>query len=53
MATVTYVGLTPLFLRLYRANFQVPNVVTGDHPLVITIDGRRSKAPAPVITVGD
>jgi hypothetical protein len=36
---------------LYQANFLIPNVIAGDRPLVITVNGVKS-APA-TITIGD
>jgi uncharacterized protein (TIGR03437 family) len=44
-AMVVYVGLTPGSIGLYQANFVVPNVAAGDHPLVITISGQASNNP--------
>jgi uncharacterized protein (TIGR03437 family) len=44
-ATVNYVGLTPGSIGLYQANFVVPKVGAGDHPLVITIAGQNSNNP--------
>ena len=44
-ATVDYIGLTPLGIGLYQANFVVPKVAAGDHPLVITISGLASNNP--------
>jgi uncharacterized protein (TIGR03437 family) len=44
-ATVNYVGLTPGSIGLYQANFVVPKVAAGDHPLVITIAGENSNNP--------
>jgi uncharacterized protein (TIGR03437 family) len=44
-ATVSYMGLTPGSIGLYQANFIVPKVSTGDHPLVITISGQASNNP--------
>jgi uncharacterized protein (TIGR03437 family) len=43
--TQYYLGLTPGFVGLYQANFQVPNVASGDYPLVITVNGASSNAP--------
>jgi uncharacterized protein (TIGR03437 family) len=42
---VVYVGLTPGSIGLYQANFVVPNVAAGDHPLVITISAQASNNP--------
>jgi uncharacterized protein (TIGR03437 family) len=42
---VVYVGLTPGSIGLYQANFVVPSVAAGDHPLVITISGQASNNP--------
>jgi uncharacterized protein (TIGR03437 family) len=44
-ATLVYVGLTPGSIGLYQANFVVPKVAAGDHPLVITISGQASNNP--------
>jgi uncharacterized protein (TIGR03437 family) len=35
-ATVQFLGITPLFAGLAQANIQVPNLPSGDYPLVIT-----------------
>ncbi|MGO9255385.1 MAG: hypothetical protein ACLQU1_03655 [Bryobacteraceae bacterium] len=44
-ATVDYIGLTQGSIGLYQANFVVPKVAAGDHPLVITISGQASNNP--------
>ena len=44
-ATINYMGLTPGSIGLYQANFIVPKVAAGDHPLVITISGQSSNNP--------
>ena len=44
-AAVEYIGLTPGGIGLYQANFSVPKVSAGDHPLVITISGQASNNP--------
>jgi uncharacterized protein (TIGR03437 family) len=44
-AIVNYMGLTPFGIGLYQANFVVPRVAAGDHPLVITISGQNSNNP--------
>jgi len=44
-AIINYMGLTPLGIGLYQANFVVPKVAAGDHPLVITISGQNSNNP--------
>jgi uncharacterized protein (TIGR03437 family) len=49
-ATVNYIGLTPLSIGLYQANFKIPQVVAGDHPLVITISGQASNRPLITVT---
>ncbi len=51
VAKVNYVGLSGGSVGLYQANFVIPNVIAGDHPLVITVNGVKS-APA-TITIGD
>jgi uncharacterized protein (TIGR03437 family) len=43
--TINYIGLTPGSIGLYQANFVVPRVAAGDHPLVITIAGQNSNNP--------
>jgi uncharacterized protein (TIGR03437 family) len=50
-ATVAYVGLSGGSVGLYQANFAIPNVVAGDHPLVITVNGVKSSAAT--ITIGN
>jgi uncharacterized protein (TIGR03437 family) len=40
-----YLGLTPGFVGLYQADFPVPNVATGDYPVVITVNGVPSNGP--------
>jgi uncharacterized protein (TIGR03437 family) len=50
-ATVNYIGLTPLSIGLYQANFVIPQVAAGDHPLAITIAGQVSNKP--LITVSN
>jgi len=44
-ATINYMGLTPGSVGLYQANFVVPRVAAGDHPLLITIAGQNSNNP--------
>ena len=44
-AMITYIGLTPGSIGLYQADFVVPKVDAGDHPLVITISGQASNNP--------
>jgi uncharacterized protein (TIGR03437 family) len=43
--TINYMGLTPGSIGLYQANFVLPSVAAGDHPVVITISGQESNAP--------
>jgi uncharacterized protein (TIGR03437 family) len=43
-AQVSYVGLSGGSVGLYQANFVVPKVVAGDHPLVIAVNGVKSNA---------
>ena len=38
-ATVQYAGLAPGFVGLYQFNVQVPNMLPGDWPLVIAVNG--------------
>jgi uncharacterized protein (TIGR03437 family) len=42
-AQVAYIGLTGGSVGLYQVNFVIPQVVAGDHPLVITVNGVKSK----------
>lgn len=49
-ATVNYIGLTPGSIGLYQANFKIPSVATGNHPLVITIAGQASNRPLIAVT---
>ena len=44
-ATINYMGLTPSSIGLYQANFVVPKVAAGDHPVVISIAGENSNNP--------
>lgn len=48
---VNYIGLTPGGIGLYQANFTIPQVAAGNHPLVITIAGQASNRP--LIAIGD
>ena len=50
-ANVSYVGLSGGSVGLYQANFVIPKVAAGDHPLVITINGVRSNSAA--ITIAE
>jgi uncharacterized protein (TIGR03437 family) len=50
-AQVMYVGLSGGSVGLYQANFVIPQVVAGDHPLVITVNGVKSNSAA--ITVAE
>jgi uncharacterized protein (TIGR03437 family) len=45
-AAVAYVGLTPGSIALAQANVVVPNLPSGDYPVVITIGGFDSNGPA-------
>jgi uncharacterized protein (TIGR03437 family) len=38
-APVQFLGLTPRYAGLAQANIQVPNLATGDYPLVLTVGG--------------
>jgi uncharacterized protein (TIGR03437 family) len=51
VAKVNYVGLSGGTVGLYQANFVIPNVIAGDHPLVITVNGVKSNSAT--ITIGD
>ena len=50
-AKTTYVGLAPGLIGIYQADFKVPVVGPGDHPLQIIVGGRGSNTP--VITVSN
>jgi uncharacterized protein (TIGR03437 family) len=50
-AQVQYVGLSGGLVGLYQANFVVPQVTAGNHPLVITVNGVASNSAA--ITVAE
>jgi uncharacterized protein (TIGR03437 family) len=50
-ADVSYVGLSGGSVGLYQANFVIPQVAAGDHPLVITINGVKSNSAA--ITIAE
>jgi uncharacterized protein (TIGR03437 family) len=50
-ADVIYVGLSGGSVGLYQANFVIPQVAAGDHPLVITINGVKSNSAA--ITIAE
>jgi uncharacterized protein (TIGR03437 family) len=41
-APTAYLGLTGGFIGLYQLNVQVPALPTGDHTLVITVNGKAS-----------
>jgi uncharacterized protein (TIGR03437 family) len=38
-AAITFLGLTPGYVSLAQANITVPNLPTGDYPLVLNISG--------------
>jgi uncharacterized protein (TIGR03437 family) len=38
-ATIQYAGLAPGFVGLYQFNVQVPDMLSGDWPLVMTVNG--------------
>jgi uncharacterized protein (TIGR03437 family) len=44
-ASVLFLGLSPGFVGLFQANLQVPQLISGDYPLMITIGGVQSNAP--------
>jgi uncharacterized protein (TIGR03437 family) len=43
VAPVQFIGLTPGNVGLAQANLQVPNIATGDQPVVITLNGVASR----------
>jgi uncharacterized protein (TIGR03437 family) len=43
-AQVYFSGMTPTFVGLAQANIVIPNVPTGDYPLIITVGGSASNA---------
>lgn len=43
-AQIYFSGMTPTFVGLAQANIVIPNVPTGDYPLVITVGGVVSNA---------
>jgi len=43
-APLLFLGLTPGNVGLGQANLQVPDLRTGDYPLVVTLNGRASKS---------
>ena len=50
-ATVQYAGLAPGFVGLYQFNVQVPNILAGDWPLVVSVNGT-AVAPNLFVTTG-
>ena len=48
-ATISYIGLTPGSISLAQANVTVPQLASGDYPVVIQVGTATSNAP--VITV--
>ena len=51
-APIAFIGLTPGFVGLGQVNFTVPDVPSGDHPVVLTVGGNASASNAPVLSVG-
>lgn len=49
-AAVTFIGLTPGFVGLAQANITVPNLPTGDYPLILNIAGLESTAALVSVT---
>lgn len=43
-AAITFIGLTPGFVGLAQANITVPNLPSGDYPLILNISGLESTA---------
>jgi uncharacterized protein (TIGR03437 family) len=50
-AVISYAGLAPGFVGLYQFNIQVPNVLPGDYPLALTVNGS-AVAQNVFITIG-
>lgn len=44
VAQVQYLGLTPGFVGLYQANFTIPKLPSGDHAVVVNVNGQDSNA---------
>lgn len=44
-AEVLFAGLAPGFMGTLQLNFRIPNLATGDYPLVVTIGDAQSNAP--------
>jgi uncharacterized protein (TIGR03437 family) len=50
-AKVYYLGLAPLLVGVYQANFAVPSLTPGNYPLVVTVAGVSSNGPT--VSVGE
>jgi uncharacterized protein (TIGR03437 family) len=41
---IAFAGMTPGFVGLTQVNFKIPNLMPGDYPLVIMVNGEKSNA---------